>query len=120
MTDTGFRSPKYGDRGLHYLCTGPDPRGPRPGERLQAVIYDAQGRVVRRLEQIRGPLLQEGYVSFFSGPRDQPSIYAMPIVDIAPDGTQTVLIPNFQPSDPRRILDDAVAAWVTAHGVQQS
>lgn len=115
--DRGWFSPRYGSRGVHFLCTGPDPAGPRPGDRLRVVIYDKQGSVVRRLEQTRGRCIDEGYVDFFGGPSNRPARYEMPIVDIAPDGTETVLIPDFQPTSPRVLLDTVFSAWVAAHGV---
>lgn len=115
MAREGFKSPKYGHRGVYFLCTGPDPSGPRPGERVKAVIYDKDDKVVRRFEQIQGECLDEGYVSFFGGPRDRSAKYRMPLVDIAPDGTSTVLLADFQPHMSRNIFSDAFGAWVEKH-----
>lgn len=118
MSREGFRSPKYGHRGVYFLCTGPDPSGPRPGPRLQAVVYDENDRVVRRFEQVQGECLDEGYVSFFGGHKDRPARYRMPLVDISPDGVQTVLAHDFQPHSPRSVIETAFRAWVEAHGRQ--
>jgi len=114
----GFRSPKYGHRGVYFLCTGPDPGGPRPGPRLQVVIYDEQDQVVRRFEQVEGVCLDEGHVSFFGGPKDRPARSLMPLVDIAPDGTRTVLVEDFQPGSPRSVMEGAFRGWVERHGRQ--
>lgn len=116
MARSGFRSPKHGHRGVFFLCTGPDPSGPRPGPRLQVVIYDKEDKVVRRLEQVEGECLDQGHVSFFGGPRDRSARYRLPIVDIAPDGKQSVLIEDFQPTSPRSVLSDAVQRWVDSYG----
>lgn len=114
----GFRSPKYGHLGVYFLCTGPGPGGPRPGPRVQAVIYGKDGQVVRRFEQIQGECLDEGYVSFFGGPKDRPARYRLPVVDVAPDGTQTTLLADFQPGSPMSLFQDAFRSWVEKHGVK--
>lgn len=116
MTREGFRSPKHGHRGVYFLCTGPNPGGPRPGPRLQVVIYNDKDEVVRRFEQIEGACLDPGHVSFFGGPKDRPAHYTMPIVDIGSDGTQTVLVADFQPHMLRDVLSQALGKWVEAYG----
>lgn len=116
MVREGFRSPKYGDRGVYFLCTGPDKDGPRPGPRVQAVIYDAEDRVIRRFEQIQGECIDEGYISFFGWPMDRPARYRLPLVDFAPDGTQTVLLPDFQAHMGREVFALVFAAWVGNFG----
>jgi hypothetical protein len=82
------------------------------------VVYDEQDRVVRRFEQVQGACLDEGHVSFFGGPRDRSAKFLMPLVDIAPDGTQTILVADFQPSGPRSVMENAFRAWVEQHGRQ--
>lgn len=113
---TGFRSPRHGHRGVYFLCTGPDPSGPKPGPRLQVVIYDEADQIVRRFEQVRGACIDEGHVSFFESPQDRPARFLMPLVDIAPDGTQTVLVEDFQPESPRSVMENVFRAWVEKHG----
>ena len=88
-----------------------------PRRRLQVAIYDEADRIVRRFEQIQGACLDEGHVSFFGGPQDRPAKFRMPLVDIAPDGAQTVLVEDFQPGSPRSIMEGAFRAWVERHGV---
>jgi hypothetical protein len=80
------------------------------------VVYDEEDRVVRRFEQDQGACLDEGYVSFFGGPKDRPARYVMPLVDIAPDGAQTVLVADFQPGSPRSVMESAFRSWVEQHG----
>jgi len=111
----GFKSPKYGHLGVYFLSTGPDPSGPRPGPRVQAVIYDDQDRVVRRFEQVEGTCLDEGYTDFWGSPKCRPARFTLPLVDIAPDGTQSVLVPDFQPGSSRAVLSGAFQAWVEKH-----
>ena len=112
----GFRSPKYGHRGVYFLCTGPDPSGSRPGPRLEAVIY-AGDRVVRRFEQVQGDCLDEGYTDFFNSPRCRPSVHRLFLVDVAPDGTRHMLVSDFQPGSPRTLLETAFRSWVETYGV---
>lgn len=112
----GFKSPKYGHRGVYFLCTGPDPSGPKPGDRVKVVIYDKDDRVVRRFEQVQGACLDEGYVDFFNSPKCRPAKYVMPLVDFAPDGAQTVLLADFQPGTPKSVFSDVFASWVAKHG----
>jgi len=118
-TRVGYKSPKHGHRGVYFLCTGPDPSGPRPGPRLQVVIYDRQDNVVRRFEQVEGLLVDPGHVSFFGGPGDRPARSLMPLVDIAPDGTQKELVLDFQPGTPRHVMETAFRAWVEKYGVPE-
>lgn len=113
----GFRSPKWGHLGVYFHCTGPDPRGPRPGPRLQVVVYDAEDNIVRRLEQRRGQVVDPGYVDFFDSPRCRSSVSEYHIVDIAPDGTETVLATHTQGSAANRWLQTNFGNWVTDHGV---
>lgn len=116
-TREGFRSPKHGDRGVYFLCTGPDRNGPRPGPSLKVVIYGQDGKVVRTLEQREGECVQPGHVSFFGGPRDRSAVYRMPIVDVAPDGAVTELIADFQPHMPKAVLSEVFSRWVEKHGI---
>lgn len=69
----GYRSPKNGHLGVYTLCSGPDPNGPKPGERLIIVIYDKDDNIVRRLEQVKGNCLDPGYVDFFNSMKCRPS-----------------------------------------------
>ena len=119
MRRVGFPSPKYSARGVYFLSTGPDLAGPRPGPRVQAVIYDAEHRVVRRFEQIEGACVEEGYVDFFGSARCRPGRSRMPLVDIAPDGVQTTLVADFQLGDDRSVFQEAFRSWVAAYGVDQ-
>lgn len=113
----GYRSPKWGHLGVHFLCTGPDPGGPRPGSRLQVVIYDNDGDIVRRLEQEQGQVLDPGYVDFFDSPRCRPSVAEYHLVDIAPDGTKAVLATHTRGSDANVWLRTNFGIWATEHGI---
>ena len=68
----GIACDRHPGMGRFYLCLGPG--SSLPGPRLQVVIYDANDQVVRRLEQIRGACIDEGFVSFFAGdPHSRPA-----------------------------------------------
>lgn len=111
----GFKSPKYGHRGVYFLSTGPDPNGPRPGDRVKVVIYGADDQVIRRFEQVQGECLDPGYVDFFNSPKCRPAKYRMPLVDFAPDGTQTTLLADFPAGAPMSAFQDVFRAWVERH-----
>ena len=112
----GKPSPKYGHLGVYFHSTGPT--GPVPGERLQAVIYDHEDRIVRRFEQIRGRCIDDGHVDFFGSHACRPALYEMPVIDIAPDGTQTILIAHV-PASASQLITPAFTAWVAKFGVEQ-
>jgi len=97
-----------------FHSTGPS--GLVPGDRLRAVIYDRDDKIVRQFEQIRGACIDEGYVDFFNSPRCRPAQFTMPIVDIAPDGTQTVLIAHVPPEAPH-LIQPVFKEWVERHGI---
>ena len=89
-----------------------------PGPRLRVVVYDEHDQVVRRFEQVQGRCIDEGHVSFFGGPKDRPARVLLPLVDIAPDGTQTVLVEDFRPDSLRALMEGAFRAWVERYGSQ--
>jgi hypothetical protein len=117
---TPYRSPKYGHLGVHFLCTGPDPNGPRPGERVRAVVFDAKGKITRRFEQKAGAVVDGGYVDFFNSPRCRPSIQRLPLVDVDTDGTETVLLEDFQPSMDRAVFAHVFEVWCRRHGIEST
>ena len=64
---SGRASPRFGHLGVWNLSLGPN--SPVPGERLQILILDHEGKVVRRFEQIEGRCIDPGYVDFFMSNR---------------------------------------------------
>lgn len=112
----GFRSPKFGHLGVYFLSTGPAP-SPRPGERVQVVIYGKDDAVVRRFEHRRGECLDEGYTDFWNSPQCRPTKHVLPVVDIAPDGQVTTLIPHFDKSMGQELFAQVFEQWATTHGV---
>lgn len=115
----GYRSPKNGHLGVYTLCSGPDPKGPMPGERLIIVIYDNDDNIVRRLEQIKGDCLDEGYIDFFNSFRCRPSIHNYHIIDIDKEGKKSILATHTNPSEAFQWLTNNVPLWVKEHGVQE-
>jgi len=113
----GVPSTRHPHLGVRILSLGP--HSPVPGERLQIVIYDQHDNIVRRLEQITGACVDDGYVDFFNSPRCRPARCLHPIVDIAPDGAQTTLHPDFQDHMVATQWLPLLAAWVAQHGVPQ-
>ncbi len=89
----GKPSIRFAKLGVHNLCLGPNSPILR-GERLKIVIYDKDDNIVRRLEEIRGECIDPGYVTFFTGSESRAAKYNHYLVDIAPDGTQTILHDN--------------------------
>ena len=118
-TREGWRSPKWGHLGVYFLCTGPGPGGPAPGERVRVVIYDKNDNVVRRFEQLRGECVDPGYVDFWNSPRCRPAQYLRPLVDIAPDGKVTTLLGDFKPHMGRELFETIFVSWVKTHGVPE-
>ena len=101
---------KFQNRGVWIHSLGP--QSPVPGPRLKLAIYDKDGTCLRRMEQVRGDCLDPGYVDFFGSPRCRPAKHEMPVVDIAPDGTQTILAHRLRPHELRGL----VGLWSTKHG----
>jgi hypothetical protein len=116
----GYRSPKNGHLGVYTLCSGPDPNGPAPGERLIIVIYDGDDNIVRRLEQVKGNCIDPGYVDFFLSAKCRPSVHDYHIIDIDRDGNKTILATHTTPTQAVQWLTANVPLWVKEHGVQQS
>ena len=114
LPTVGRPSPRYGHLGLWVLSLGPN--GNPRGERLQLALLDEVGKVVRRFEQIEGRCLDRGYVDFFLGPNCRPAVHEMPLVDIAADGTQTILVRHYEQSMGMQPYLDALGAWCTKHG----
>lgn len=114
LPTTGRASPRYGHLGLWVFSLGPN--GNPRGTRLQLGLIDATGNVARRFEQIEGRCLDQGYVDFFLGPNCRPAVYEMPLVDIAPDGAQTVLVRHHTEAMGMQTYLDALGAWCAKYG----
>lgn len=113
----GESSTRHPGMGVYIHSLGPS--SPIPGERLQIVIYDQDDNIVRRFEQVRGQCIDEGYVDFF-GHNNRPARYAnMPLVDIDPEGNQTVLVEDFRAGNDSQLYYTALAAWVKQYGIPQ-
>ena len=84
LPDRGRPSPRYGHLGMWNYSLGPS--SPIPGQRLQVLILDQAGEIIRRFEQIEGRCIDEGYVDFFESHRCRPALHEMPIVDIDAEG----------------------------------
>ena len=111
----GNKSPRYGQLGMWNYCLGPN--SPIPGPRLIIMIIDQQGRVVRRLEQIRGDCIDEGYVDFFLSHNCRPAVHEYPLVDIDAQGNiAEVLHPNFTPGMSMDVYLDILNEWVGEWG----
>ena len=114
LPSTGRPSPRHGHLGLWVFSLGP--HGNPSGARLQLGLVDAIGTVVRRFEQIEGRCLDPGYVDFFLGPHCRPAVHEMPLVDIAADGTQTLLVRHYDQSMGMQLYLDTLGAWCAKHG----
>ncbi len=91
----GRPSPRFGHLGVWNVSLGPN--SPIPGERLQVLIVDTAGKIVRRFEQIEGRCIDPGYVDFFMSHHCRPAVHERPIVDIDQDGKITaVLHPDYR------------------------
>jgi mannosyltransferase OCH1-like enzyme len=117
-TREGFRSPTNGHLGVYTLCSGPDPNGPVPGERLRIVIYDEHDNIVRRLEQVEGDTLDPGYVDFFLSAKCRPSLHSYHIIDIE-DQQMNILATHTSPEEAKDWLVENVPKWVQEHGIPQ-
>jgi hypothetical protein len=118
-TRKGFRSPKNGHLGVYTLCSGPDPRGPVPGPRFILVIYDKDDVIVRRLEQVRGDCLDDGYVDFFNSLKCRPAIFSYHMVDIDIIGNREILATHISPAEASQWLKENVPVWVSKHSIPQ-
>lgn len=114
LPSTGRPSPRHGHLGLWVFSLGPS--GNPSGERLQLALLDETGAVVRRFEQVEGRCLDPGYVSFFGGPNCRPAVHEMPLVDVAPNGAQTILMRDYHPSMGMQPYLDALGRWCMEHG----
>jgi hypothetical protein len=111
----GNKSPRYGHLGMWNYCLGPN--SPIPGPRLIIMIIDQQGRCLRRLEQIRGDCIDEGYVDFFLSHNCRPAIYEYPLVDIDAQGNiAEILHPNFTPGMSMNLYLEILKVWVGKWG----
>ena len=113
----GRATKRYPDLGVWAHSYGPD--SALPGDRLKLVIYDKDDNIVRRFEQIRGECLEEGYVDFAVEALNMPSRFLYPIVDIAPDGEQIVLMEDFSQRDDQNEYLDLLKTWAEKYGVRQ-
>ena len=111
----GKPSPRYGHLGVWDLSKR-QATAAVPGERLEVLILDRDGEIVRRFEQINGACLDGGYVDYFGGPNCRPARYLKPLVDIAPDGTQLELHPDFHPHHGKDAFFRVLGSWVRRHG----
>jgi len=115
----GFRSEKNGHLGVYTLSSGPDPKGPLPGERLIIVIYDINDTIVRRLEQVRGDCIDDGYVDFFNSFKCRPAIFSYHLIDIDRTGHKQILATHSTPGEANHWLKENVPIWVKLHGIPQ-
>ena len=113
----GYRSPKNGHLGVYTLCSGPDPRGPMPGERVIIVIYDKNDNITRTLEQVRGNTLDAGWIDFFNSSNCRPSVHEYYIYDTDQAGNKTKMATHTNPSDANRWLTINCPLWVQEHGI---
>ena len=111
----GRKSPRFGHLGVWNLCLGP--QSVLPGPRLQVVIINEQGRIVRRFEQIQGDCIDPGYVDFFLSHNCRPAAHEHPLVDIDEHGQIVkVLHPNYTASMGMGPYLELLSDWVAAHG----
>lgn len=115
----GYRSPKNGHLGVYTLCSGPDPKGPCPGESLKIVIYDSDNSIARTLEQVRGNCLDPGWVDFFNSTRCHPAVHDYLMVDTDRQGNRQVLAHHVNGVGALEWLQNNVPLWVKEHGILQ-
>lgn len=115
----GLKSFRYGHLGVYILCSGPDPDGPMPGQRLTLVIYDKANNIVRKLEQVKGDCIDEGYVDFFNSFSCRSSLDEYHMVDTDRNGKLQILATHTSPSDAHSWLQKNVPLWVQEHGIKQ-
>ena len=115
LPDQGRKSPRYGHLGMWNYSLGPN--SPVPGPRLIIMIIDQQGQIVRRLEQIRGNCIDEGYVDFFLSHNCRPAAHEYPLVDIDANGQIAELLhPNFTPGMSMDIYLAILEKWANRWG----
>ena len=101
--------------GVWNLCLGPN--SPIPGERLQILIVDSTGKIVRRFEQIEGRCIDPGYVDYFESHRCRPALHERPIVDIDKDGKiAAVLHPNYTQAVGMETYLQLLTEWANSWG----
>ena len=111
----GRKSPRYGHLGLWNQSLGPN--SPVPGERLILLILDEEGKVVRRLEQIRGNCIDPGYVDFFLSHNCRPAAHEYPLVDIDEKGEiAEMLHPDFRPGTSMTVYLAILSGWMSKWG----
>jgi hypothetical protein len=111
----GRKSPRYGHLGMWNYCLGPN--SPVPGPRLIVLILDQEGRTVRRLEQIRGNCIDEGYVDFFLSHHCRPAVHEYPLVDLDENGQIVEMLhPNFTPGLSIDLYLAILQKWVSKWG----
>jgi hypothetical protein len=115
----GYRSPKNGHLGVYTICSGPDPKGPVPGERLIIVIYDNLDTIVRKLEQIQGRCLDEGYVDYFNSINYRPSVHEYYMIDSDKDDKKEILATHTTAEAALLWLKVNVPKWIEKNGVPQ-
>lgn len=115
----GYKSPKNGHLGVYTLCSGPNPNGPVPGERLIIVIYDKGDNIVRRLEQVKGDCLDEGYIDFFNSSQSRAASHEYYIIDIDENGNKQKIATHTNSRAAYEWLKINVPIWVKEHGVEQ-
>ena len=108
---------RFSHLGVWVHSYGPESK--LPGDRLKIVIYDQDDNVVRRFEQIRGQCIDEGYVDFAVEALNIPARFLYPIVDIAPNGTQTTLVEDFSQLSEQRNYLELLRVWAEQYGVPQ-
>jgi hypothetical protein len=113
----GYRSVKNGHLGVYTLCSGPDPSGPVPGERVIIVIYNKENKIVRTLEQVKGNCIDPGWIDFFNTQACRPSVHEYHIIDTDANGKQTLMASHTSPSDANRWLTINCPLWVQQHGI---
>jgi hypothetical protein len=115
LPELGRKSPRYGHLGMWNYSLGPN--SPVPGPRLVVLILDQQGQVVRRLEQIRGNCIDEGYIDFFLSHNCRPAAHEYPLVDIDANGQIAELLhPNFTPGTSMDIYLSILEKWASKWG----
>jgi|GEM_PF-5316514 len=116
----GYRSKNFGHLGVYFLSTGPDPLGPMPGERVIIVIYNSKNEIVRRLEQVRGDCLDEGWIDFFESAKCRPSVYEYHLIDFDQYGNREILASHTDPPHARAWLDENFPKWSEKHGIREN
>ena len=111
----GRPSKRWPHLGVWQMCLGPN--SPIPGPRLQLVILDTEGKVVRRMEQIEGACIDEGYVDFFLSHNCRPAVHEHPMVDIDAAGNiAEVLHPDYRQELGMDIYLKILENWALKYG----